>query len=221
VKNLERRTFLKSVVVGAAATLNFLYPGAVRAAGSNARAGHTVGGQGNNVTLTPAANGGVVKQVDGIDPTFAGGEVVSKTPDGVILQSAVGLRAIRIPAGTEVWKEFYTSPDVVELHDWVDVKGTPLSDESLQARSGWLMVNIGRRDGIVHQASPTKLTARVPGGTCDIELSPRLEVIDARDGTPLPGHIAELTPGTRFGAVGLRLPGNGFRATRIWKWTEA
>lgn len=212
MKRIERGTFLQTAAVAAAATLNFLYPGLTRAAGvAEARTA------GRSLATTP---GGTLQQVVGPDPSFAGGEVVAKTADGVVLQSGTTVRAVRIPPTTVVWKEFEVTPDVIQLQDWLDVKGTPLADGSLLARSGWVFVNIGRRDGIVGQvASPTSLVVQHEKGTYTMELSPRLEVISAEDGSLLPGGLARLTPGTPFGAVGLRLPNQGFRATRIWLYS--
>jgi hypothetical protein len=208
MNRIKRGTFLRAGAA-AAATLNFLYPGLTRAAG-------TVRRETRSLPTTTRPPAGVVV-MDGPDPTFAGGQVVTKTADGVVLQSHAAVRTVRIPPGTVAWKEFDVTPDVIQLGDWVDVKGTPLADGSLQARSGWVFVNIGRRDGVVGQVvSPTSLNVRNGQSTYTMELSSRLEVIGAEDGLPLPGGLASLTPGTQFGAVGLRLPNYGFRATRIW-----
>jgi hypothetical protein len=65
------------------------------------------------------------------------------------LRSDARVRAVRIPSGAVVWKEFDLAPNAIAVGDWVDVKGTPLYDGSLLAKSGWLFVNIGRRDGVV------------------------------------------------------------------------
>jgi hypothetical protein len=210
---LERRTFLGLMAGAALAVIDFLYPGLSKAA-EVGFSGHTAPG------VTVGRPGVSVEQVDGPDPTFAGGEVVAKTPFGVILQSDATIRAVRIPAETIVWKEFDVTPDDIQLHDWVYVKGTPQSDGSLLARSGWIWVNIGRFDGVIDQVSTSSLAvrgSRAPQAHT-LELSKRLEVISAHDGSPVLGHIAALKQGAEIGAVGIRLPGGGFRATRIWIW---
>lgn len=202
MKRVRRVTFLKVAVGAAAGAVNFLYPGLTNAT----RMGHPE-------SRPPTANGAGEERLVGPDPSFAGGKVVAKTADGVVVQSPVAVRAIRIPAGALVWKEFDVTPDVIQLQDWLDVKGTPLADGSLIAK--WIFVNIGRRNGVVGQvSSPSSLTTQDQQGTHTMELSSRLEVISVVDASPL--SLAQLTPGTAFGAVGLRLPDGGFRATRIW-----
>lgn len=159
-----------------------------------------------------------VIQMKGPDPTYASGKVVTKNSNVIVLQSASGVREVRFPAQAVVWKEFDVTPEAIELNDWVDVKGTPLECGALLAQSGWVFVNIGRLDGSVDQVSekPNTLTVKTKQGQKLIELSKRLEVISAKDGLPLSGHISALTTGIEIGAVGLRLPDGGFRATRIW-----
>jgi hypothetical protein len=211
--SLERRTFLGLMAGAAVTVVDFLYPGLSKAA-DMVNAGNTT------PVGTAVEPGGNIQTVDGPDPTFAGGEVVAKTPFGIILQSDAAIRAVRIPDDTVVWKEFDVSPNDIALHDWVYVKGTPQLDGSLLARSGWIWVNIGRLDGVVEQVSPSSLTLRnlrIPQPHA-IEMSKRLEVINAHDGTPIPGHIAAIQHGAEIGAVGIRLPNGGFRATRIWIW---
>ncbi len=176
-------------------------------------------GSSGEKSIVPGTN---VKQMKGPDPSYAGGKVITKKSDGIVLQSASGVREIRFPAQAVVWKEFDVTLEAIELNDWVDVKGTPLEDGSLLAQSGWVFVNIGRLDGTVDQVSdqvsekPNTLTVKTERGQKLIELSQRLEVITAKDGLPLSGHISALTQGIEIGAVGLRLPDGGFRATRIW-----
>ncbi len=210
---IERGTFLR-VAAGASATaLNFLYPGLAKASGlGTARPQMTT-------PAPPSLPAGTVRDMSGLDPTVALGAVMSQNANGVVLQAGNEVRAVRIPSDTMVWKEFDVTPDVIQLNDWLHVKGTPQPDGSLLAQSGWVFVNIGRRNGVVAQnASSSGLTAQTLDRKSGfaIELSPRLEVISVEDGSLLPGHIANLTPGTTFGAVGLRLPNGGFRATRIW-----
>ncbi len=202
---IPRKTFLGAVGGTVATVVGFLYPGLARAVASPTTGSRTA--PGGTSAATPA----------GADPTYASGEVVARTSEGLVLRSAAGTRAVRLPSATVVWKEFDVTPDAIHLHDWVDAKGTPLADGSLLARSGWVFVNIGRREGVVESVSPAGLTIRHNKGTETIELSPKLEVISATDGRPLPSGLAALTPGTQIGAVGLRLSGGGFRATRIWK----
>jgi hypothetical protein len=208
--NIGRKTFLKATGGATLAAIGFLYPGV---AGVFTREATESRPMAQPAEAAPAAN---VRQMTGADPSYAGGEVVTKTAGGVILQSAKGSRAVRIPDGTAVWKEFDVGLDAIELHDWVDVKGTPLSDGSLLAQSGWVFVNIGRRDGVVDSLPSHGLTMRHAKGTETLELSPKLEVIHASNGAPLAGGLAALKPGAQIGAVGLRLPNGGFRATRIW-----
>jgi hypothetical protein len=207
---LQRKTFLQAVAGSALATINFFYPGLVRGAAAS----------GAEPTALPAGAGAKeVIRVEGPDPGFAGGEVVSKTTDGVVLRSELGVRAVRIPSETVVWKEFDVTADAIDVGDWVDVRGTPLADGTLQARSGWIWVNIGRRDGVLERVSPTALKLKSERGDSQgIELSPRLEVIDPEDGLPLPGQVRALRPGMHVGAVGLVLPNGGFRATRVWRY---
>lgn len=208
MNKIERGTFLKVAVGTAVATVNFLYPGLAGAATTMRPRPRSL------ASIPQAPTGIVIERMNGPDPSFAGGEVVAKTSDGVVLQSHAATRAIRIPSDTVVWKEFDLTPDVIQLQDWLDVKGAPLADGSLLARSGWVFVNIGRRDGVVGQVSPTGLTVQNGQGTYTMQLSSGLEVVSVADASPL--SLADLTPGTQFGAVGLRLPNGDFRATRIW-----
>lgn len=116
-----------------------------------------------------------------------------------------------------VWKEFETSADVIQVGDWLDVKGTPQADGTLVAQSGSIFVNIGRRDGVVESISLNRLTMKHNKGIETIELSTRLEVVEAATQANVIGGVSSLTPGTHIGVVGLRLPDGGFRATRIWR----
>lgn len=210
MQKVDRRSFLRVVAGTALAGFSFFYPGIGSVLGSTlARPRPSLG-------VAAAAGAPNVQRMIGPDPTFAGGKVVAKTSEGVILQSAAGVRAVRIPAGTVVWKGSDMTPDAIQLQDWVDVKGTPLEDGSLLARSEWIWVNIGRREGVVKEVSPGAVTLKHNKGTERIEVAPTLEVIRTSDGAPHVGGIAALKPGTQIGAVGLRLPGGGFRATRIW-----
>jgi hypothetical protein len=208
-QRLARENFLKAAGGAVLAAAGFFYPGITKAAGIRLSATRSE-------PVRAGSRGPNVRRMDGSDPTFAGGEVAAKVNDGIVLQSGVNVRLVRLPPNTVVWKEFDVTPDAIQLHDWVDVKGTPLSDGSLLARSGWVWVNIGRRDGTVEEVSSNSLTLKTARGVEAIELSPRLEVIKS-DGSPLSG-VASLPPGAPVGVVGLRLPGGGFRATRIWEY---
>jgi hypothetical protein len=207
MSSMGRGKFLKIAAGTAAVTLNFLYPGMGQAAErTGARRG------------TKPTDAGVASD---LDPTFAQGIVVSQTADGVILQAGTTTRAVRIAPGAEVWKETLGPPSLIKLNDWLDVKGTPLTDGSLQATSGWVFVNIGRQDGLLTQLSPTSLTLQDARGVSHtLEISPYLDVvkdiISVKDRSPLVGGLAALVIGSYVGAVGLRLPNGGFRATRIW-----
>lgn len=203
-----RRGFLKTICGGALTALAFLYPGSQKLAGLAPQPQRFP-----SVSIAPAAE---VKQVNGPDPTFASGEVIEKTSNAVILKSAESVRAVRFENDTVVWKEFEVTFADIQLQDWLDVKGTPLEDGTLLAQSGWVFVNIGRREGVVENLTAGRLVIRQSNGTESIELSSRLEVITADDGKLLAGGVAALKPGTQIGMVGLRLPNGGFRATRIW-----
>jgi hypothetical protein len=154
--------------------------------------------------------------MDGADPSFWGGEVVARSGDKLLLRSAAGERTAQIPATNVVWKEFYVSPSVIEIGDWVDVKGVPQPDGALLADDRRVWVNIGRRDGVVEAVTGTGLLVRHRKGRETFELSSTLEVISATTGQPLPAGLATITPGTTIGTVGLRLRGGGYRITRLW-----
>lgn len=203
----ERRTFLKIGAGSVAAMLNFLYPGLLTTVKASSRDTDT--------SATLRRYTGTVKAVGSPQAKYAFGTVVSKTSTGVVLLYQSKTRAVRIPATALVWKEFLTSPTVIEVNDWLDVKGTPLADGSLLASTEWVFVNIGRREGIISHVSPTGLAFTLPRGEVHtMELSTKLDVISVKDASPLAAN--GLKPGIAFGAVGLRLPNNGFRATRIW-----
>jgi len=207
MSNLERRTFLKIAAGAAATTANFLYPGITKAAGARMEA------------ATARAPKAALDAVSGPDPNMAFGTVVSKATNGVVLQYGTSKTyAVRISPDTVVWKEFDVTPDVIQLGDWLDVKGTLMADGTVLASSGWVFVNIGRREGTITQVTPAGLTFTHPsGGKVEtMELSSKLDVITAKDGLAVPGHLSGLASGTAFGAVGLRLPNGGFRSTRIW-----
>lgn len=199
---MARRTFLRAVGGVTAAAAGFLYPGVADAARRAAGSSRTI-----------------ISLPQGPDPTYAGGEVISKTPNGVVLATPTATRAVRIPSQHVVWKELDGTLDVIQLHDWVDVKGEPQTDGSLLALSGWIFVNIGRRNGVIEAISERGARIRNDNGDLEqIEYSTRLEIIDSEDESALPNGWKDLSPGTSVGAVGLRLPDGGFRATRIWKW---
>ncbi len=129
---LTRRTFMGALGGAALSALGLLYPG-IQAPSTGAMLDSPRG-----PTSPGAIPKGDVRQMKGPDPSYAGGQVVEKTTDGVILKSDAGVRAVRIPAETVVWKEFDVKPDVIQLDDWLDVKGEPLPDGTLLARSGWV-----------------------------------------------------------------------------------
>lgn len=200
---MKRRGFLSAIGGGALGAVGFLYPGAAGA---------------RNIGSSPRD---VIEEPIGVDPTYAGGKVAAKTADGIVVQTPETARAVRIPKGTVVWKEFEGPASLIQLGDWVDVKGEPQNDGSLVARSGWVFVNIGRRDGVIEEISGSGMRLRRSdnrGGHWQIAFSRALEVIDGGDGSPLPRGLADLATGQGVGAVGLLLPNGGFRATRIWTY---
>ncbi len=202
---MRRKTFFKRVTVGGAAVLGFLYPGLIKI---------------SHVEESTVQASAVAQPNTQPDLNFAGGKVVKKTSDGVVVDGGGTVRAIRISADTAVWKEFDLKPSEVEiqLDDYLDVRGTALPDNTLMAKQMW--INIGRWDGIIDTISSTRLVSTNPKSTKSrsIELSSKLEIVKAQDGTPLPNHLSGLTPGNSIGAVGLRLPNGELRATRIWVW---
>jgi len=187
-----------------AGAVGLLYPGAERALGFGATA------------EAPVREGTQMITVNGPDPTYAGGVVVAQTSTGVVLEEGDITRGVRIPPTTVVWKETELGPEVIQQGDRLDVKGVPQSDGTLLANSGWVFVNIGRRDGTVMTSDGTSATLSHQGETFSIEFSDVLEVISAEDSSPLSGGRSAIEPGAQIGAVGLNLPGGGFRATRIW-----
>jgi len=216
---MERRSFLKAIAAGSAAAVNFFYPGMTSVVGA----------------ATLESKESVEKdsrKYPEIDPDFAGGYVVERTTEGFVLAAGNEFRAVRLPAEAAVWKEFEgVNHSEVQVGDYVDVRGTSLPDGSLLAKNAW--VNIGRLDGTVEQLMPvdgsitaqgSKLrVAAIKGGHREIELSSALEVVRISDADVemMAASIENVVPGTKMGAVGLRLPNGGFRATKIWIWPQA
>lgn len=198
---ISRRSFL--TILGGALVLvvDFLYPGVLQAIGTHPP---------RRTALRPT-----VDQVVGPDPGFASGRVVDRTETGVILESGAGVRAVRFQPDTVVWKEVFRNHQVVQIGDWLDVRGTPLPDGSLRARSQWVWVNIGRRDGVIEHVGSDHLNLMTRRGPVKVELSPVLEVVGEGD-IPLQGGRTALVPGMTVGTVGLRLPDGGFRVTKLW-----
>jgi hypothetical protein len=199
--------------MAAAAAVDFLYPGLAGAAArgkADQRSAH------GHATVRQDGGRNVI-EMTGMDLGFAGGVVAAATARGLILRSATSVRTVLLPPGTVVWKEFDVTPEAIQVGDWVDVRGTPLPDGSLKARSGWIWVNIGRADGRVMSVSPDGASVRGDmGRQVTMEFSPRLEIIHAGSGKAVTGGVKALRPGVTVGAVGLRLPGGRLRATRIW-----
>jgi hypothetical protein len=183
-----------------------LYPGAAEA-GRTMRAGAA--------TANPNAT---VVSITGPDPNYAGGEVVARSADGIVLKTSNGMRAVRVPVGTVVWREVEGDLGLIELHDWVDVKGAPQDDGSLLARSGMVFANIGRADGILSEVTPSAVLLADSRGPAKLDLSPRLEVLRSVDGSHYANGVQGLTVGEPVGAVGLMLSDGGLRATRIWSY---
>ena len=204
MRTIDRRGFLQRVAGVSAGAAGLLYPGAERALGFGSTARGAV------------REGTLLLEPHGPDPTYAGGDVVAQTDNGIVLQAAGTSRGVRIPATTVVWKETEVGPDVIATGDWLDVKGSPQDDGTLLATSGMVFVNIGRRDGTVVSSDPDSATLLYGSDTFTIELSDYLEVISAADGTPYSDGPQALYEGCQMGAVGLNLPNGGFRATRIW-----
>lgn len=215
MSRMERSAFLKSLTFGSVIVANFLYPGVTDAARKNASASGAAPGKGS-MKLTQGPGGVQIKTLEGTDPTYAGGRVVSKSGDGLVLEAGSAVQAVRIATDAVVWKEVEVTLNAIDLDDWVDVKGTPLPDGTLLAWSGWVFVNIGRRDGVIEDIGNKGMTLRQSNGTRDVAFAEKVEVIHAEDGAPVGQHLAALELGMEVGAVGLLLPQGGFRATRIW-----
>ncbi|WP_374712069.1 hypothetical protein [Symbiobacterium terraclitae] len=154
--------------------------------------------------------------IEGSDPGFASGRVVEITDGAIALESAAGVRVVRFAPDSKVWKEFHVSPEAIELGDWVDARGTPQPDGSLLARSEWVFVNIGRLEGTLEEVSGDGAVVETIRGTRTIEFSPAVEVIRVPGLSPVEEGLSALRPGAAVGMVGLVLPDDGFRATRIW-----
>lgn len=212
--SLTRKALLKGAGAAGVAALGFLYPGAGSALASAVQARSERGGTGGAGEVAPVRSGVDVRRLEGADASYAGGEVVTITEEGIVVLSAEGTRAVRIARDAVVWKEFDLGPEVIDFRDWVDAKGTPLPDGSLLARSGWIFVNIGRSGGVISSVSAQGLTIRTSKSSKLLEFSRRLEVVSAKDESPL--DVSALSIGSTIGAVGLRLPDRRFRATRIW-----
>jgi hypothetical protein len=172
-------------------------------------------------TAVEAQNTGEFVEVgpedDSPEEYFAQGEVIAVAGDGFVLKALHSLRAVRVTDDAVVWKEFDVDRTAIQMGDWVDVRGTTLADGTLLAQSGAIWVNIGRRDGTVINVDGRKLVIETRRGSEIIETSDGLEVLDISAGERiLPDGVAALTPGMFIGAVGVRIPNGGFRATRIW-----
>lgn len=199
---LTRRGVLGSLVAAALGVVSFAYPGLARVLTTTSAREQPV----------PAADTPVL-----IDPTFTSGEVVGKTTESLLLQSAEGTRTVWIRPGKTIWKEFDVSIDAVELGEWVMAKGEPQPDGSLLGRPGWVWASIGQWSGVITTVRSNGLVAkRHDGLNRSVAFSPRLEVIRADDQKPVSAGVAALAVGTRVGAVGLVLPDRSLRATRVW-----
>ncbi|HEY0606248.1 MAG TPA: DUF5666 domain-containing protein [Herpetosiphonaceae bacterium] len=225
---MERRSFLKVVAAGGAAAVNFLYPGLTGVVSAATKGDEAIEKHPEKHPEDPAKH---PEKHPEIDPDFAGGYVVERTAEGFVLAAGNEFRAIRLPNDASVWKEFEdVDHSEIQLGDYVDVRGTSLADGSLLAKSAW--ANIGRLDGTVEQLMPQGgdimaqgsrvRVAAIKGGHRDIELSSALQVvrISDADADVMEASIMNVVPGTKMGAVGLRLPNGGFRATKIWIWPQ-
>jgi len=206
----DRRRFIQGAGAGMLGLIGFFYPGLADVA--RARGGNQV----TRVTPGLQADGTTVLVAQGIDPTYAEGQVSSITGDRVTLATVAETRAVVIGPSVEVWKEITGGIELVSLGDWLDVKGVPQSDGSLQATSGMVFVNIGRLDGTLRATTADTMTIDAYGTTRTVELSPTLEAVHKEDGSAYAGGVHSFPVGAAVGAVGLRLPNSGFRATRVW-----
>lgn len=226
---MERRSFLKAVAATGAAAVNFLYPGLTGVVSAATKGDEAIEKHPEKHPEDPAKH---PEKHPEIDPDFAGGYVVERTAEGFVLAAGNEFRAIRLPKDASVWKEFEdVDHSEIQLGDYVDVRGTTLADGSLMAKNAW--ANIGRLDGTVEQlvaqsgdmmAQGSRVrVAAIKGGQRDIELSSALQVVRISDAEAevMEASILNVVPGTKMGAVGLRLPNGGFRATKIWIWPQA
>lgn len=196
----HRRSFLRRASLGIAALATFLYPD-LPAVARTFRA-----------SVVADASSPVA-----LDPTYAGGVAsMTSAANQFLLTSAAGSRVVTIPAGAEVWKETTGASNLIEVGDWVDVKGTPQPDGALLATSGMIFVNIARMDGVVRTVGSGTMQVMAYGEVRTVELSKYVEVVSAADESDIVGGAPAIRADTAFGAVGLKLPGGGFRATRIW-----
>lgn len=214
---MNRRSMLRTSLAAAAGVASFLFPavapGPLRRLPGAVMAQVPPGSTSRPLLPVPAPR---IHLAADIDKTYAAGRVVSIDGDAVILESDAEVRGVVVAGDSVVWKEFETGRDAIEVGDWLDVKGVPDETGLLHAISGWIFVNIGRRDGEIVERSDGKVIIRHGDHTAVLELSPHLEVVDSRDQGAVPGGIDALPIGTQIGAVGLRLPNGHLRATRIW-----
>lgn len=206
---LDRDAFLRRVGGALAATSAFFYPGIDKAVAGIARPSK------HDLSTLPA--GRTVLTLNGPDPTYAAGLVTSIDGDHFVLESATATKDILITSDDVVWKEFDLDRSAIAIGDWIDAKVVPQPDGSLAAQSGWIFANIGKRSGTFRGFDGKNVTIEgaADGATHVFSLSPRL-IVERLDESPIPGGIASFKDGQYIGAVGLVLPGGGFRATKVW-----
>lgn len=199
---ITRRGFVGGLVGGLLGAASFAYPGFARVLAAD-------------VTTDKQDSQSSRQQAD---PLFAVGKVELKANDSLILTSLEGQRVVIVPAGRSVWKEVAVSIDNVEIGDYVMARGDQLRpDGALLARAGWIWANIGQWHGRVNSVDPRGMVVRRRDGlTRPVQFSATIDVIKAKDRTPLPNGIAAIAAGAEIGAVGLVLPDRSLRATRVW-----
>ena len=200
---MQRRTFVKTVIASGGTLLNFFYPGLT----------HVFAREPLPVSRLSKSR----KNDPDYDHDFFGGTVVAVVSHGIVLEHDDEVRAIILSPETNIWKEFdFKYGEIaITVGDYVDARGKGMEDDSLIAENLW--INIGRVDGVFqHFANEIVTFTDHHGRQRKIGISKSLDVIHAHDGSPLAKHIHGLSAGHSFGAVGLRLPDGGFRATRIW-----
>lgn len=144
--------------------------------------------------------------------SFIGGEVVRKTPTGVVIRSEGRQIDVVVAPGARIWKETFVSADAIELGDRVSASGVPGS-HFLATR---IWANIGQLDGVIRSIDERGMT---------VELSPSGQVIrvdfsayiqyGSEDGG-VKTVRGDLVVGREVGMVIYRPSSGPPRATRIW-----
>jgi hypothetical protein len=192
-QDMDRRTFLKSVVIASGATA-IAPSGLISASAASPPKGRVV-------TKATA------------DKQFVQGTVIQQKPGEVVLRSSrFRAQRVRIHPITSIWRGGSVGEDSIRSGDFLYVTGVYDANRVLNALE--IHANIGWFEGEVKRSEVGRIgVGTATFGDRSIDLRANTQILKATSPGP---HVGAISEGASVRALGLYLPDGGMIATRVW-----